>query len=150
MLAKFIRMIEGHSEQIAEQVLAELSKSEQATLICRLPEVELKGHCHQVLDNLGYWLTATDGEEIARLYEERGRVRSREGIPASEAIYFLILLKRKMLDYVREQALAQTTVDYYAEDELRRRVGGFFDSVIYHLVLGYEGAPAPKSARATA
>jgi hypothetical protein len=106
-----------------------------------LPETELKDHCQGVLQNLGHWLTASPEEEIARQYEERGRVRAREGVPLHEAVCFLHILKEKMLDYIRDQGFTQTTVDLYAEEELEIQVGRFFDSAVYYLIRGYEAAP---------
>jgi len=145
--AKFLNLIETHSEQITEQVLGQLLASKQTASIQRLPRSELATHCHQVLDHLGEWLTVTGEKEIAQSYEARGRARAAEGVPLSEAIYFLTLLKRKMLDYIREQAIAMTNLDFYAQDELRRRVGLFFDWAIYYLARGHESSRVTAVAR---
>lgn len=147
--AKFVQLIESHADQIAERVVAELRRSNRAPHIAALPETELRDSCHRVLRNLGHWLTASSEEEIARYYEERGRIRAAEGVPLHEAVYLLQLLKSRMLDYVRNQGIAQTSIDLYAEEELEHQVGRFFDAAVYHLIRGYEGAlRAPLRAEA--
>ena len=138
--SKFVQMIETHSEQIAGRVLRQLRADRRAPHIAGLPETELTGHCQEILRNLGHWLVASPEEEIARRYGEMGRLRWREEVPLHEAVHALQLLKAKMLDYIREQGVTQTTVDLYAEEELERQVGRFFDSAVYHLVRGYEGS----------
>lgn len=138
--AKFVQLIESHADQIADRVVAELRRHDRARHIAGLPETELRESCHRVLRNLGHWLTASSEEEIARYYEERGRVRAAEGVPLHEAVYLLQLLKNRMLDFVRNQGIAQTSIDLYAEEELEHQVGRFFDAAIYHLIRGYEQA----------
>lgn len=147
--AKFVQLIESHADQITERVLSQLRADRRARHIAGLPETELRDSCHRVLRNLGHWLTASSEEEIARYYEQRGRVRAAEGVPLHEAIYLLQLLKNRMLDFVRDQGFTQTSVDLYAEEELEHQVGRFFDAAVYHLVRGYEQAlRAPLRAEA--
>ena len=140
--SRFVQMIEAHSDQIADRVLRRLHEDVRAPHMAGLPETELRDACQRILKNLGHWLTATSEVEIARHYEERGRVRAREGVPLHEAVWFLILLKEKMLSYIRDQGLAQSAVDLYAEEELEHQIGGFFDSATYHLIRGYEVSSA--------
>jgi hypothetical protein len=147
--SKFVQMIESHSDQIAERVLRRVRQDSRFSHMAGLPETELKDACHRVLRNLGHWLTASADAEIERYYQERGRVRADEEVPLSEAVFFLIVLKEKMLDYIRDQGFTQNTVDLYAEEELEHQVGRFFDSATYNLIRGYEGAVL-RTARATA
>jgi hypothetical protein len=147
--SRFVQMIESHSDQIAERVLRRVRQDSRVPHMAGLPEADLRDACQRVLRNLGHWLTASAETEIARHYEERGRVRAREEVPLSEAVFFLIVLKEKMLDYIRDQGFTQNTVDLYAEEELEHQVGRFFDSATYHLIRGYE-AVRPRMATATA
>ena len=61
-------------------------------------------------------------------------------MPLHETVRSVQILKDQMLDFVREQGVAQSSVELYAEEELEHRAGLFFDDLIYHLVRGYEGA----------
>lgn len=138
--AKFVQLIESHAEQIADRVLSELRRDERRRHIAALPEAELREICQRILRNLGHWLTAASEKEIERYYEERGRIRAAEGVPLHEVVYLFLLLKSRMLDFVRHQGFPHTTVDVYAAEELDYAVGRFFDSAVYHLVRGYETA----------
>ncbi|MCW5979841.1 MAG: RsbRD N-terminal domain-containing protein [Bryobacteraceae bacterium] len=148
--SKFVNLIESHADRIADGVLRRLSEDRRASHIARLPQSELRESCQRVLKNLGHWLTASSENEIARHYEERGRVRAVEGVPLHEAVLFLFILKEKMLDYTRDQGFTQSTVDLYAEEELEHQVGRFFDSATYHLIRGYESARTGAAAQAIA
>jgi hypothetical protein len=45
-----------------------------------------------------------------------------------------------MFDFVGEQGLTKDSVELYAEEELERRVGRFFDVLVIHMARGYETA----------
>jgi hypothetical protein len=47
-----------------------------------------------------------------------------------------------MLEFVRNQGIGDSPVAIYAEEELEHCVGRFFDSMVYHMTLGYEDALA--------
>ena len=136
--AKLVQMIETHSDTLAAGVVRHLRADPRSPSIAALPENELHDQCHGVLKRLGHWLAESPEDEIARHYEDLGRLRLREEVPLHEAVHALHLLKRSMLDYVRSQGLAQTAADVYGEEELEHEIGRFFDSAVYHVVRGYE------------
>ncbi len=147
--AKLIQMIETHSDQIAGGVLQRIHRDPRTPHMAKLPEPELREHCQEILKKLGHWLAESLEDEIAGHYQEIGRLRAAEGVPLHEAVHALHLLKGRMLDYIRDQGFAQTSVDLYAEEELEHQVGRFFDSVIYYLIKGWESS-LKRSARAEA
>jgi len=61
-------------------------------------------------------------------------------LPRFDGLAALAIVKDKMIDFVHDQGLARTAVDLYAEEELERRVGRFFDELTIHMVRGYETA----------
>jgi len=136
--ARLVQMIEDHAEQITDRVVRQLRKDPRLSYIAHLPDAELRGRCHEIVKNLGHWLAASGEDEIARHYEELGRIRYREKVPLHEVVHALHLLKERILDYIRDQGLVQTSVELYAEEELEHQVGRFFDLAVYHVVLGYE------------
>ena len=139
--SKFVQMIEDHSEQIAGGVLHRLQRDHRTPHIARLPVSELHDQCQAILKNLGHWLAESRDDEVSRSFEDIGRLRAREGVPLHEAVHALHVLKERMLDYVRDQGIAQTSMDLYAEEELENQIGRLFDSVVYYVVKGYECAP---------
>ncbi len=90
--------------------------------------------------HLGHWLSVSKQEELARRFERIGVLRFEESIPLAEVVLCYVIVKDRILEFVRGQGIGQTTVEVYAEEELEHSVGRFFDSMIYHIVCGYEAA----------
>ena len=60
----------------------------------------------------------------------------------------MCLLREKMLDLAEEHLISNSSVELYAEEELDRRLGRFFDLLAIHLVQGFEQAVRkPAAAR---
>jgi hypothetical protein len=135
-----IQMIEDHGEEIAQRVVRRLRQDPQLRHIPHLPESELRSRALEVIKNFGHWLAPREPQELARRFEQLGKRRSEEAIPLCEVVRALQLLKTSILDYVREQGVGNTYLELYAEEELEHAAGKFFDSAIYHVICGYEGA----------
>ena len=87
----------------------------------------------------GVWLTSGRKEEIAAKYEELGKVRFHEGIPAHESVQVLCMFRQRVVDFV-ENLYSKTSLELYGQQELDRRLGRFFDLLMVHMVKGYETA----------
>ena len=97
-----------------------------------------------MLQNLGQWLTAGAGEEIAHRYEQLGRQRFEADMPLHESVRCLCIMRERVLDFVEEHIFTKNSLALYDQEELDRRLGRFFDLLTIHMVKGYEGA-APRS-----
>lgn len=137
---RLIHQIEAHQEQIATNVIREIRHHPDMPHFHKLPDAELRERGQLILEHLDHWLSAGHEAEIEQRYEALGRTRYDENIPLHESVRALAITKNKMIDYVREQGLSKTALDLYAEEELERRVGRFFDTLTIHLVRGYETA----------
>jgi len=135
-----IQMIEDHCDSITARIVRELREDPLLPQMGTLPESELRDRTREVVKNLGHWLVPGQESEIARRYELLGRGRHEESIPLQEVVRALHTLKDNILDHVREQGLGRTAVQLYAEEQLEQRVSRFFDSAVYHVVCGYQGA----------
>jgi hypothetical protein len=138
--AKLIQMIEEHSESITDRVLRDFRGDPRLTHLSRLPESDLRDRCQEILKRLGHWLAESDQREIGSHFEMIGRLRAQEKVPLEEVVAGLHILKARMLDSIRDQGLALTSLELYAEEELEHHIGAFFDSVVYRLVRGYQAA----------
>jgi hypothetical protein len=137
---RLVHLIEANCDQIVTRVIHQIRHDPELRHIHTLPDGELREWGGHILENLGDWLTAGKEEELRKRYEHVGRLRFAESIPLYEAVHGLLLVKNKMIDFVQEQAMAKTTVQVYAEEELEHRVDRFFDILVCHLVRGYEHA----------
>lgn len=136
--AKLVQLIEDHWEPLTRRILIVLRADSRLSHFQALSESDLHDRIGQICKNLGHWLAAGDDEHLATQYETLGHNRQREGVPLEEVVHAMHLVKHRMLDFVRDQGITQTSVEVYAQEELEHRVGLFFDAVVYHLVRGYE------------
>ena len=91
-------------------------------------------------------------EPLARRCEALGRQRFGEGIPLHEVVLARFIIKEGLMEFVRDHAFVETSFQLYAEEELERSVGHFFDRMIYYVICGYEEAmrEVPQHAHAAA
>jgi hypothetical protein len=136
--AKLVQLIEDHWEPLTRRILIIIRADPRLAHFRTLSESDLHDRVGQICKNLGRWLAAGDDEHLATVYESLARNRFREAVPIDEVVHATHLVKHRMLDFVRDQGITQTSVELYAQEELEHRVGLFFDAVVYHLVRGYE------------
>lgn len=146
---KLIRLIEAHQEEITDRLLRDIHRYPELSHLRQLPEAELRERSQNLLEHLGYWLAESNEEELGRRYETLGKARFDESVPLHESVQALFLIKEKMIDFVDEQGFNPDALELYAEEELERRVGRFFDLLVSRMVRGYENAWR-KAAHATA
>jgi hypothetical protein len=136
--AKLVHQVEDHWEAISARLLRLLRTTQGLPHFHTVSESEVREMCQRILHNLGHWLVSSSEEEIAIFYERVGRQRHKEGVPLSEAIRGVQLMREACIDYVRDQSSVQTGFDLYAEEELECRLTRFFDLLIFHLARGFE------------
>jgi hypothetical protein len=136
--SRLIHLIEDHWESITTRTIARIRRDPELSHLAGLADSELRELGESVVKPLGHWLLTSSDEEISRRYEPVGRLRYRETVPLHEAVRGVQILKDCTLDYIRNQGIGQTTLEFYAEEELEHSLGRFFDSMLHHLVRGYE------------
>ena len=137
---RLIQLIETNQEQIVSNVIRAIRQHPEMAQYQKLPDAELRARARDIIEQLDYWLIAPHEAEIGQVYEQLGKSRFEESVPLHEAVRALSIIKYKMLDFAREQVFSKTAVDLYAEQELARRTGRFFDALTIHMVHGYETA----------
>ena len=137
---RLLELIESHSEKIGQELLAEVRADARLPVFHSLPEGELLKRFQDACLRLSHWLAEADEDQIERRYTDLGRDRFEEGVPLHELVLAMQLFKRLLLRFARRQAVDQTAIEVYAEEELEQLIGGFFDRMVYHVVRGYEKA----------
>ena len=99
---------------------------------------ELREWGLDLLNHLGEWLDQSRAQDLGLRYMRLGKQCFELEIPLHEAVRSLCLLREKMLDFAEEHMVSNSPVELYAEEELGRRLGRLFDSMIIHLVQGHE------------
>jgi len=137
---KLIHLIETHETEITASIIRSIRQHEDLAHLGQRPDADLRERGQKILKNLGHWLAHGNEETLAQEYELIGKERYEESIPLHESIRGLCVIKDKMIDFIGEQGFEKDYLEIYAEEELNRRVGRFFDLLLIHLVRGYEAA----------
>jgi hypothetical protein len=138
--ARLVHQIEEHWEAVSARFLRVLRGSHSLPHVSKMPESEITETCRRILHRLGHWLVSSSEDEIARHYQRVGEERFAQHMPLSEAIRAMQIMKDVTMDYIQDEFFVQSSVDLYAEEELERQLGRFYDLLIYHLARGYEEA----------
>ncbi len=136
--SNLVELIEHHCSEIAGRIAQEIQHDRRLPHIGKLAEGEVRDRCGDIMKRLSHWLITASQPEMARHFEQIGAERYEESVPLREVVLAYLIVKRRMIDFVREQGIAQTMVAVYAEEELEHAVDRFFDGIIYHMVKGYE------------
>ena len=150
---ELIPMIESHWRELSDTVIARIRRDHRLTHLAALADSELLDAGSTIAKSLGGWLSGMDTDFVEG-YEQLGARRFAQSIPLHESVRALHVLKHELVEFVRDRSFPQTSVQLYAEEELEHRLNDFFDSLVYHLVHGYESAlqksyqPQPKVALA--
>jgi hypothetical protein len=135
---RLVHLIETNGDQIVDRLVAQIRQDPHLTSVRALLDRELRDWGLDLLKHLGHWLAAGNEQDLALRYERLGKQCYELEIPLHEAVRGLCLLREKMLDFSEEHILSNSSVELYAEEELERRLGRFFDNLTIHMVQGYE------------
>ena len=147
--ARLIQLIETHSEALTREALQDIATNPRTPSFRIIPRAELESRTDGLYRNLGAWIGDPRDDAVRAEYEEWGRRRFRQGIPLSQIIYALILIKHHLRRYIRDHGLVEFSGDpvlpgeflpvhLYGVQELNYTVGEFFDRALYYLARGYE------------
>jgi hypothetical protein len=147
--ARLLLLIQAHAKSLTHDVVQDLITDERTPTFRRLNRVDVQTRVSAFFYNLAQWIGDPDENPVQGEYEGMGRSRFREGVPISELVYALVIMKRHLRRYIREHGLVDFAGDRVVPDELlplelhsiqelNYQVGEFFDRALYHLALGYE------------
>ena len=155
--ARLLQLIQAHAGPLSREVVDDLMTNERTPTFRRLNAGDVETRVSALFYGLGKWIGNADEDAVRHEYEEMGRVRFSQGVPLSELVYALLIMKSHLRGYIREHGLVDFAGDRVAPQELlplelhsiqeiNYRVGEFFDRALYHLARGYE-AEALDTAR---
>jgi hypothetical protein len=149
LLHRLIKLIETHAESLTHGVVQDVQTNEHTRSHAIIPKEELSSRVLALYRNLGNWIGDPKDDAIRHEYEEWGRIRCQQGIPTSEIVFCLILIKKHLRQYIREHGAVvfsgeplvsgeMVPLELYSIQELNYVVGDFFDRALYYLLRGYE------------
>jgi hypothetical protein len=147
---RLIQMIESHADELARCHVQQLRTHPRTPTYRKLSDTAIYDRTYAVYRNLSAWMGGRPGPEMEQHYKDLGRRRYEEGIPLHEFVYALVLNKKNLLIFAKNQARSGSAVEIYSEQELVNRVDQFYDDAIYYAVVGYQAAIARPPATVAA
>jgi len=143
---RLVRLIESHSEELADGFVRKLLTSERTSSYRNLPVQELRSAALNVYQNLGDWLITKTEDDVELRYRELGLKRASEGVPLSQFMASMLITKEHLLSYLRREAMSDGALQLYGEIELLQSLNNFYDRAIYYASMGYEQVANTASA----
>jgi hypothetical protein len=155
--AKLVELIEIHASQLTNDVIQDLATNPRTPGFRTVSREELERRLYRILHHLGNWIGDAKSARVEDEFLEWGSQRFDQGIPISEIVYAIVVLKDHLHRYIRDNGLVEaafprTDGDYvlpmhlHSLQDLNRRVGEFFDESLYYVARGYEHSARRASA----
>jgi len=147
--AKLIELIEIHATHLTHDVARDLVTNDRTRRFRAIPLDDLEQRIFRILHHLGNWIGDPRSERVHTEFAEWGSRRFDQGVPLSEIVFAIIVVKHHLRQYISDNGLVDASfprgeADYvlpihlHSLQELNVRVGEFFDEALYHLARGYE------------
>jgi len=141
MLAyRLVRLIETHSDGLANGLLARVQSSEFTRDYCKVPSIDLQERVYEIYRHLGEWLLGKTDFDIRKRYMEIGALRAEQQVPLSQLVWVIVLTKENLLDYLKNEAGMERPTEVFGELEMLQLLDQFFDRAIFYASMGYEQA----------
>jgi len=137
---RLVRLIETHSDGLARSLQERYRNDKKCSGYANVPEDELKAKVYQVYRHLGEWLLGKTETDIERRYLAIGAERAEQGVPASQVIWMICLVRENLWDYLQKHGELAKPAEIFGEIELLELLDQFFNRAIYYAVLGHERA----------
>lgn len=143
---RLVKLIETHSDGLARTLQQKIESCDRCPAYKHLPEGELTRVVGEMYHGMGQWLMGKSEADIERRYTRIGQRRAQQGIPLSQVIWTIALVKENLWEYVQINNLG-TPVELFGELEILQLLDQFFDRAMYYAAFGYEHASEAQPAK---
>ncbi len=141
---RLVRLIETHSDRLAEGLLIKMKECDKCKSFTRIPTEEFRQRVFEIYQHLGEWLLGKKEEDIARRYTEIGARRHAQGVPLAQLVWAIVLTREHLWEYLKHEANVEKPVEVFGELEMLQLLEQFFDRAVYYATVGYEQAHAAE------
>jgi hypothetical protein len=145
---RLVKLIETHSDGLARSLERRYRECGKCSAYSNVPSRELTGKVYDVYRHLGDWLLGKTEADIEQRYLEVGAQRAAQGVPVSQVVWMICLVRENMWDYLKNHAAVERPAEIFSELELLEMLDQFFHLAIYYAALGHERAMAGYSVKA--
>jgi hypothetical protein len=141
---RLVKLIETHSDGLARTLQQKIEACDRCPAYKNLPQGELTRVVGEMYQGMGQWLMGKLEADIERRYTRIGQRRAEQGIPLSQVIWTIALVKENLWEYVQNNNLG-TPVELFGELEILQLLDQFFDRAMFYAAFGYEHADVTQS-----
>jgi hypothetical protein len=141
MLAyRLVRLIELHSEGLAKALAERIEKCDKCPDYKNVEPDDLEHVVYGIYRHLGEWLLGKTEADIEKRYVAIGAKRATQGVPLSQVIWVIALVKVNMWEYLKQKNVMERPTEVFGELEMLQLLEEFFDRAQYYAAVGYEKA----------
>lgn len=144
---RLVKLIENHSDGLARNLHKRYQQCDKCTAYANVPESEVTEKVYGVYRHLGAWLLGRTEADIENHYLEIGARRAAQGVPLSQVVWMICLVRENLWDYLQKHAELERPAEIFGELELLEMLDKFFHLAIYYASLGHERAMAGYSVK---
>ena len=135
---RLVRLIEHHSDQLAEGLLLKLDACHKCPDLKKVPRQETEERSREIYQHLSEWLVNKTEHDIEHTYRRIARRRFDQGIALSSVYWAFVVTKEHLWDYLMHEGATESPLDLRAGFELIRLMEQFFETAMYYMSLEYE------------
>lgn len=139
---RLVRLIETHSDGLARSLHTRYKNCSKCSGYANVPESDLIEKVYDVYRHLGEWLLGKTEANVECRYLEIGALRAAQGVPVSQVVWMICLVRENLWDYMQKHAELEHPAEIFGELELLEMLDQFFHLAIYYAALGHERATA--------
>jgi len=139
---RLVRLIESHADALAGGLEEKVQTSAQICHSRNIPAHELRERVYEIYRHLGEWLLGKTEADVEARYLAIGAKRAEQGVPASQVVWMICLVRENLWDYLQKHAELEKPAEIFGEVELLEMLDQFFNRAIYYATLGHERAQA--------
>ncbi len=132
------KLIEQHSDELAEGLVDKLYRSERTSTFRNIPRAELKRDIRNLYANLTEWLIAKSDGEVEGRFVHVGHRRKEQNVPLRELIWALLTSKDHLWRFLQFENTVDGALQLFGTLEFLHQLDFFFDRAIYYATVGYE------------
>lgn len=137
---RLVRLIESHSEELAESLLRKLERSSRVAGLRKVHGQEIRERSREIYRNLSDWLLTKTDEDIERVFTAVGRRRAEQGVPLSAVCWGINMTEENLWDFLEMEGMRERPLEILGGFELLRLLDQFFDQAVYFATVGYENS----------
>lgn len=156
--ATLIELIEIHANRLTSDTAQDLLTNPRTSGFRTVPRDELEDRIFQLFHHLGNWIGHPRSGGVEAEFTEWGRRRFTQGIPLSEVVYGIVVLKQHLRRFIKDNGLVDAAFpriegDYvlpmhlHSLQDLNGTIGEFFDEALWYLTRGYEAEARREAVR---